>query len=114
MEVKQELSYAEQQRLVGAGITKMRVEDLRDEAGDAEVGIDMEAYEVKRLAIWIVDWSFCGEDDKRVEVSSAAIAALTPDTAEEINDLITKHILAVEKSKKVKPVKRSAATKSVS
>lgn len=117
IEIKKELSYAEEQRLVGAGITKWRMGDLQEGGGDATVGIDMESYEIKRLMSWLIDWSLCDTNDKRVpidtdEQKAAAIAALTPAAAEGINDAITKHILAVEASKKANPRKRAAATKS--
>lgn len=114
IEVKNELSYGEEQRLASAGLGKVAVSTLTPETETAEVGLDLENYNIRRLSMWLVDWSFCDENDKRVDLSPDAIGALDPATVTEIDDALTAHIEAVEAGKKVKTRKRASATKSAS
>ena len=114
IEVKKELSYREEQQLAGAGLTKVAVSTINPEPEEVEVGMDMAAHHICRLSLWIVDWSFCGENDKRMNVSPDAIGMLSPSTVREIDRALTAHIEAGETEKNAPRRKRAAATKSAS
>ena len=114
IEVKKELSYREEQRLASAGLSKVAVSTINPQTDEVEVGMDMEAHNICRLSLWIVDWSFCGENDKRMDVSPDAIGMLSPSTVREIDRALTAHIEAGETEKNAPRRKRAAATKSAS
>ena len=114
IEVKKELSYGEGQRLASAGLSKVAVSTITPQTEEVEVGMDMEAHNICRLLLWIVDWSFCGEKGKQVDVSADAIGALASSEVAEIDNALTAHIKAVEAEKKARKPKRAAATKSAS
>jgi len=92
IEIKERLTYGEQQRLAGGALTRMT------STGNTDAGIDLdfERYNLLRMATWLVDWSFVDARDKPVRINQAAIAALDPDTAEEIDAAITEHLEALE------------------
>lgn len=96
IEVKSRLTYGEQQRLAGGAFTGGRA--TADGLGTLD--IDVERYAVLRLETWLTDWSFCDENGKAVKLSPAAIAALDPDSADEITAGLDAHIerLATEKN----------------
>lgn len=96
VEFKERLSYGEQQRLAGGALG--RATGMFE--GKPEVALDMAHYQIKRFAIWIVDWSFVDAKGKRVPVSEDAIANLDPDTAQEIDDALTDYIEAMDAEKK--------------
>lgn len=94
VEVKERLSYGEQQRLTGKAVGRA--------AADG-VTIDYAAYEIERLVTWLVDWSFRDEQDKPVLLSRDAIDALDPATADEISAAIAAHIEGQERGKAPSP-----------
>jgi hypothetical protein len=96
VEVKERLTYGEQQTLAGGALG--RATGMFE--GKPEVALDMARYQIKRFAIWIVDWSFTDAKGKRVPVSEDAIANLDPDTAQEIDDALTDYIEAMDAEKK--------------
>ena len=114
IEVKKQLSYREEQQLAGAGLSKVAVSTINPDAEEVEVGMDMAAHNICRLSLWIVDWSFCGENDKRIGISADAIGMLAPSTVREIDRALTAHIEAGETEKNAPRRKRAAATKSAS
>jgi len=93
--VRQELTYGQQRRLAAAGLTGI------DEAATEgqRLRVDLAAYDLERLVVWLLDWSFRDADGDRVEVSRQAIEALHPDTAAEINAALDRHIEANEAKK---------------
>jgi len=94
IEVKERLTYGEQQRLAG-GALRPKLTD-----GEIDISLDLETHSILRLSTWIVDWSFCDAKGKQVEVSRDAITSLTPDTVDEIEDALTAHIEALTEKKK--------------
>ena len=94
IEVKERLSYGEQQRLTGTAVGR---------AGNGGVGINFADYEIEKLLVWLVDWSLRDEDDKPVKLCRSAIEALDPETASEIDEAIAKHIEGQERGKEQSP-----------
>lgn len=94
VEIKERLTYGEQQRLAGGALTKMS-----GAAGEASIDLDFERYNLLRMETWLVDWSFVGANGKPVKISRAAIAALDTDTAAEIDAALTAHIEELEAAK---------------
>jgi hypothetical protein len=92
IEIKERLSWGEQNRLSGAGLTSFQADGGR--------GFNWEKWNLARIETWLVDWSFRDEADKPVRVSADAIAALDPETAAEIMAAIDAHVEAQEASKK--------------
>ncbi len=64
IEVKRRLTYGESQRLASAGLTSVKGERPQD----AEVGIDLERYNLTKLEIWLTDWSLRDARDKRDQI----------------------------------------------
>ena len=90
--VRQELSYGQQRRLAASGLT-----GIDQAAAEGErLKVDLAAYDIERLALWVLDWSFRDADGEHVVVSREAIEALHPDTAAEINAALDRHIEAQE------------------
>jgi hypothetical protein len=98
IEVKEQLTYAEQQRLSGA-----MLRTVKTAAGDNEMGVDFARYAVLRLQMYLTDWSFKGEDDKPVALSPAAIENLSQEAAEEINGAIDTYLQEREAGKATPP-----------
>lgn len=107
IEIKERLSYGEQQRLAGAALGKMTP------GADAEIGLNWAMYNIERLSLWIVDWSFNLADGKDAPLNKQTIAALDPATVEEIDAAITAHIEHLEAAAKnaTIPAEPEAATK---
>jgi len=114
IEVKHELSYGEEQRLASSGLSKVAVSTVGANPDEVEVGMDMEAHNICRLSLWIVDWSFCDASDKRMDVSPTAIGMLASSTVREIDEALMAHIEAMAAEKNAPRRKRVAATKSAS
>lgn len=87
IEVKERLTYKEQQQLSGAMLRSIKTVE-----GDQEMGVDFARYAILRLKTWLLEWSFRDEHDKPVPLSPAAIENLDPDTAQEIGDALDKHL----------------------
>jgi len=99
IEIKDGLSYGEQKRLSSASVkTSMTT------AGAApEMTVDFEQYALLRISLWVVDWSFEDQNGNRVRVTMEAIAALTQETGDEIDEALTEHIEAIEAEKNPTP-----------
>ena len=106
--VRAELSYGQQRRLATAGLTG--VPSALAGQGDA-LSVDLAAFDLERLATWIMDWSFVDADGDHVVVTREAIERLSPDTAAEIQEVLNAHIEALE-AKKAPGATRPAATSS--
>lgn len=96
IEVKERLTYGEEQKLAGAIMTSMMISQDADEQTDREVGIDTKRHALLRILTWVTDWNLEDERGKRVDVSMAAIENLHPDIAQEINDALDGHVKASE------------------
>jgi hypothetical protein len=97
-EIKEQLTYAEQQRLSGA-----MLRTVKTAAGDNEMGVDFARYAVLRLQMYLTDWSFKDEADKPVALSPAAIENLSQDAAAEINDALDAYLQEREAGKATPP-----------
>ena len=95
IEVKEELTYGEQQRLSNAAMT--RFQDAS--AATPRIELDFERYQVIRLKTWLVDWSAKGKDGKSIKITDESIRAMHPDMAAEIDAALTAHIEALEAAK---------------
>jgi hypothetical protein len=103
VEIKRDLTAEEEQFLKVAGLRQMSgIEGKTDPA----VEVDWGAYGMARLRTYLKDWSFRDPDDKPVPVTADAIAAIDPETFEEIETVITKHRERREQEKKAlkKPI----------
>jgi hypothetical protein len=94
IELKERLTYGEQQRLASSALSRMT-----NAGADAGIDLDFEKHSLMRMETWVVDWSFVGPNGKPVEITRRAISALDPDTAAEIDAAITAHIEALEAAK---------------
>lgn len=108
IEVKERLTYGEEQRFATA-MLKMPSFKLRD-AGDqekisnSEVSFDTTRSDAVRMLTWIVAWSAEQENPRtgvveRVPVTMDAIDQLDPDLAKAIDAALTGHIAAMEARK---------------
>jgi len=96
--VHAELTYGQQRRLAAAGVSG--VPDALAAQGQGKgLSIDLAAYDLERLCVWVMDWSFAGADGEAVAVSREAIEALHPDTAAEIQQALDRHVEALEGKK---------------
>jgi hypothetical protein len=103
VEIKEQITYGESQRLSGA-----MLRTVKTAAGDNEVGVDFARYAVLKLQTWLVDWSLRDDADKPVPVSPAAIENLTPEGAEAINDAIDAYVAERNAGKATPPSNGSA------
>lgn len=78
--------------------TAMSVAMARIQAAALSSGVDVEAAAVTALEIWIVDWSF-HQGGKTLPVSRDAIAGLDPDTADEVQSALAKHVAEMNRGK---------------
>lgn len=92
IEVKLDLTAAEQQQVRNAGFGRLsrRAEDT----DRTEIEIDWAAMAFARAEAYLVDWSAAhvSRADERVPLSPAAIRALHPDDFAEIDEAIKQHI----------------------
>ncbi len=96
VEAKARLTYGEQSRLEAAAFGNLK--GIKP-GQDAEVGFDFAAFQLARLQVLIVAWSFRDEQNRPVAVSRSAIEALDPDAAAEIADALERHLEAEESPK---------------
>lgn len=96
--VRAELTYGQQRRLAGAGLSGVP-EALAEQGQGHSLSVDLAAYDLERLAVWLLDWSFTDSDGDRVLVSREAIEQLHPDTAAELNAALDAHIEAAAAKK---------------
>jgi hypothetical protein len=96
--VHEELSYGQQRRLANAGLSGVPAALAADGMGE-RLSVDWAAFELEKLATWVMDWSFRDDDGAAVYVSREAIEALHPDTAAEITAALDAHIEAQQAKK---------------
>jgi uncharacterized protein YecA (UPF0149 family) len=101
VEIKRQLTAEEEKFLQTAGLRHMS--NVREgAAADAQIAVDWKAYGLARVNTYLTDWSFQDDRGKQVPVTVDAIAALDPDTYDEIETVITKHRERLEAEKNVK------------
>jgi hypothetical protein len=108
--IRAELTYGQQRRLAAAGLTGVDAA-----AGEGErLKVDLAAYDLERLTVWLLDWSLVDADGERVVVSREAVEALHPDTAGEINAALDAYLegQAAKKAPERPGAPRRAATSS--
>ncbi len=91
IEVKEGLTYGEQQYLANASLTSVHFKPGQEAEQGSEIGLDMKRHAMLRIFVWVTDWSFNTENGKRTQVTMPNIEALDPDTAQEINDALDTH-----------------------
>jgi hypothetical protein len=94
--VRAELTFGQQRRLAAAGLTGYDATALAGE----RLRVDVAAFEIEKLCLWVLDWSFRDADGDHVVVSRETIEGLTPETAAEIDAALEAHLEA-EAEKKV-------------
>jgi len=87
IEIKTELTYGEEQRLAGIGVTSYR--PLDDDKG--ELGVDWGVLGVEKIAMYLVSWSFKKPNGDTAPCDKNSIRNLTQETADEILDIINQH-----------------------
>jgi hypothetical protein len=91
IEVKERLTFGEQQRLTAATLAQS---GSLTKGEELSVSLDMASYKTARMVAYLTDWSFRDEDDRSVPVSRSAIETLDPATADEIDKALDAHIEA--------------------
>lgn len=100
--VRAELTYGQQRRLAAAGLSGVPGA-LAEQGQGRGLSVDLAAYDLERLATWLLDWSFKDGDGDHIILSRERIEALHPDTAAEINAALDNHIEALEAKKVPEP-----------
>ncbi len=91
LDVKRELNHGEQQRLTS----------FLNISPDGQVsGGATDRYMIERKFMYINDWSFENEKGKRVPVTRQAIANLSQETADEIDEALNEHFERMQAEKK--------------
>lgn len=93
--VRAELTFGQQRHLAAAGLTGYDATALAGE----RLRVDVAAFEIEKLCVWVLDWSFADGDGNHVVVSRTSIEGLTPETAAEIDAALEAH-LGAEAEKK--------------
>jgi hypothetical protein len=105
IEVKGELTYEEQQRLVGAGISGFKVK----ESELSEYSFDWPEYRIRRMVIYITDWSM-RRNGRTMKVDRSTIGMLRPDVAQKINDLLDAHVERAANLQEPTPIESGSGT----
>jgi hypothetical protein len=101
IEIKKQLTWAEQQDFTNAGVdTKVSGPEISVKWGDVAL---------QRLLIWLVDWSLLDANGKNVPISRDSISALDTETGEEIVAAMNKYVAARAEEKKATAGKTSSA-----
>lgn len=96
IEVKERLTYGEQQRLASASLTSVQIKAGRSADADTEINLDMQRHAIERIRTWVVDWSFRDKNGKQVKITQKTIENLKPDIADEINAKLDEYIELIE------------------
>lgn len=89
IEVKQELSWGEEQRLISGGIGRVSVDD-------PEATIDLAEFHIRRVLTWVAEWSVTDKDGKTVPVNRKSVETLKASLGREIHQALDRHIAAAE------------------
>lgn len=88
LDVRRELTVGEHRAAMARSVKSV--------SADGRFEADLEQAGKSEIQSYILDWSFCDEDGKRVAYSASALDALTVDAFTEIEQAIRAHIAAVE------------------
>jgi hypothetical protein len=111
VDVRAQLGIGAQKRLESSlfggvrGATEMMNAGREVTVKEVEMRMDLSGSFMLRLELYIVDWSFCDDDDKRVPVTKDNIAILEPQVAEEITELLNKYLDEREAERKTDPTR---------
>lgn len=108
IDVKKELSLAENGRIQTAGVDRMRTGG--DEGTD--FGVDLGNVNIIKIDTWVVDWSLTDDNDKTQKKTITAIQNLRQDVADEILEAIEKYQETLEAEKKQKSTKAKRKARS--
>lgn len=103
IEVKERLTYGEEQRLAGAGLNISRNSD--------EMSVDFVRLNTTRLLTWITDWSFKGPNGKTAKVTRDVIETLNPKVVDILDTALADHMARVEEGNVVAPTPIETAKK---
>lgn len=95
IDIKERLTYGEQKRLETGAMGKLSGGTEEEPA----INLDFEKYNITRLLTWIVAWSQQDALGQMIPIDRDSIAALHPDIATEIEDVLTAHIQELEDAK---------------
>jgi hypothetical protein len=112
IEVRERLTYGQQVTLNASVLVGVQAKSetinapggLKDANSEEEVTarLDQARWSIERIMAWVVDWSIIDEDGQRVRLTRDAVRALDPETGEEIQEALNKHIDAMDQLGKVK------------
>lgn len=117
VEVKREIGIRESKRIESALFGGIRgVQELigrQDLTGaDIEMRLDGSQAFLLKLETYLVDWSFRDASDKPVKVNKSSIAALRPETAEEILAKLNEFLEVQERERQTDPFVPGGASQS--
>ena len=95
-EIKERLTYGEQQQLNNAGVADVDVLKMQEHP---EIMLNLARYTLRRMFLWLVDWSAKDERGKPVPITMEAIAALESDMAAKIDAAIAQRVEEITESK---------------
>ncbi len=118
VEIKDELNAGERERLNGlllSGIafpTRGDEEEAKQINEALNVNMNMAEAKLGKVETYLVDWSFRDDSGDPVDVTRSAIESLTPDTLDEISEIIDNHTQTQDSAKKAKRQKVPAGAQS--
>lgn len=95
-EIKDRLSYGEQQQLNNAGVADVDVLKMQEHP---EIMLNLARYTLRRMFLWLADWSATDERGKPVSITLEAIGALESDMAAKIDAAIVQRVTEITESK---------------
>jgi len=95
VEIKKELNAGEARKQASLAVVPHILE------GRVVDRVDWSQYELLRMELWVVDWHLHNAEGKVPKLSLDALRALDVTTFNEINDLISQHVVESLTSKKV-------------
>lgn len=100
IEVKRDLTFAEREQITAAAFSPS--------VAGPEIGINWATAKIKRMLVWLVDWSFVDARGKSVAITQDSLGALDGETADEIEAAINGHVEARAAEKKAMAGKTSS------
>src|SRR5688572_26780247 len=89
IEVRDRITYGAKQRLDSVSIRSMVQGD-----GPAKIDLDMSTFRIERMVAYIVGWSARKPDGSPAKPDRDSFAALSEQAADEINEVLDRHIEA--------------------
>lgn len=110
LEVKEDLNTGEQKRLEAAGIKPPIML-----AGRIISPIDWEVHDIERALIFLTAWSLRNLDDKPLALDMDGLRSIDPESFDEINKAILKHVAdrAIEKNEQKKAALKPVPTEAL-